>query len=1116
MVPLPLGHSPPDMIGTIGGGVTPWTGTPSTKAQKRLPAYALYTIVKKSGIPNAGLGLFLLEDAKRNDRVAVYSGEVMTRAQKDASNSRYIFEVNTNFYLDAADPKYEVGRFINAGGDPGHPINVTFGSRRTATLNRKTDHYWVSITAKHNIKAGTELLLGYRSAYQWNRGERQSSAQPAMLQLPASEQRDEAKPVVKERRTNNITGQTSTNNNKPLSDNGGRSFLDQTLTDNNAVGHRQSHPNHPINDNQLIESNEDNQVGSENKHKHEHQLSKNVEVVGDHRTANAGAGHPQPLISLGSGQVTNTHTSTTTAPDAEQVVGVRGVATSRRQHRPSIQPAEPSRSEPQRRSASQNEDGANFEVPTIRSRSTPGRADRPNGLTSPNSPSGEFSPEHSRFACDAHKSEKTLKSDYGSRNRVPGPAGTNHNIKLAAQTHTLVSNQSDKQSNQISARTSERSQATSTKLSLEDRARGRRNQIPAGDYHRRPTTHASVVEGTSPALSSAKTHNITPKPTVARKSADFPKSGQMPKRTYAEAASKPVRAQQKIPQFDIDPRDRRSSMPTKAIGKSDNSNLRSTVSKVAKTETKWSVGQESQKQQKRSLTPGVRDSRNPSTLNQSDSANQNQRSYRPPPGNFANQSQRAVTMFQNARSQSPDEPNNLSQSENSNLVGTTFGDFASPGIRNDAIRTSASKPAGQTWISSHTTMRALENTNSRTSVPKLVARNPSTIAQPPVDMQLQKSVELPSSRQTLVKYITPNTNCYSRSDARTLANATTAARLPIPGENATKMIANQADKICWPNPLKTTSRRPPNIPTGTSHTLPRHQFAARTSSKHPQIQEEMVLATLRSLVWPASAHLSHTARAARFRANWTELHARFREHMPPMPTICRIVVDALKPWELHYAVTTIINQPYGWQPLALSHISILRKVIDHECERLDNEAAAMNPRRMPRLPIVALVKYGDITTAPDDILVHQTNCVSCRPKGLARYMFRVFPYANTYKQRGPHATPGTVIICGTAAHKRWIANMNAQYYPGPPSKHGKDDRQHRLQYFEQCLQALGQHIHDAHAHPCSVAFPWRIGCGLAQGTWRLYSTLIMRWSSRVRTLDGHAPRVSVYQLHPDS
>ena len=169
-----------------------------------------------------------------------------------------------------------------------------------------------------------------------------------------------------------------------------------------------------------------------------------------------------------------------------------------------------------------------------------------------------------------------------------------------------------------------------------------------------------------------------------------------------------------------------------------------------------------------------------------------------------------------------------------------------------------------------------------------------------------------------------------------------------------------------------------------------------------------------------------------------------------------------------------------------------------------------------RLPIVALVKYGDITTSPDDILVHQTNCVSSRPEGLAKYMFHVFPHADTYSQRGPHDTPGTVTICGSATHKRWIANMNAQYYPGPPQQFGKDDRQRRLQYFEQCLQALEIHIREAHVYPCSVAFPWRIGCGLAKGIWRLYSTLIVRWATRVRTRDGHPIQVSVYQLYPTS
>ena len=98
--------------------------------------------------------------------------------------------------------------------------------------------------------------------------------------------------------------------------------------------------------------------------------------------------------------------------------------------------------------------------------------------------------------------------------------------------------------------------------------------------------------------------------------------------------------------------------------------------------------------------------------------------------------------------------------------------------------------------------------------------------------------------------------------------------------------------------------------------------------------------------------------------------------------------------------------------------------------------------------------------------------------------------------------------------RQHIVNMNVQYFPGQPRSNGTDSRQHRVRYFAQCLRALAQHIGDRHEHPCRVAVPWRIGCGLAMGEWRVYASLIMHWSKTTRTADGRSIQVVVYQLPP--
>ena len=84
------GHTNAAMIGTHDGGDGPWLGIPSTPKQKRQPGYALHTTIKPSKIDGAGLGLFMLERAKKDDRVAIYSGRLITKEEADRSTSKYI------------------------------------------------------------------------------------------------------------------------------------------------------------------------------------------------------------------------------------------------------------------------------------------------------------------------------------------------------------------------------------------------------------------------------------------------------------------------------------------------------------------------------------------------------------------------------------------------------------------------------------------------------------------------------------------------------------------------------------------------------------------------------------------------------------------------------------------------------------------------------------------------------------------------------------------------------------------------------------------------------------------------------------------------------------------
>ena len=71
--------------------------------------------VNKSKIPNAGLGLFLLEDVKAGECVARYSGEVIDQSENETRTGNYRIMISKNVYLDAELPHHFEGRYINDG-----------------------------------------------------------------------------------------------------------------------------------------------------------------------------------------------------------------------------------------------------------------------------------------------------------------------------------------------------------------------------------------------------------------------------------------------------------------------------------------------------------------------------------------------------------------------------------------------------------------------------------------------------------------------------------------------------------------------------------------------------------------------------------------------------------------------------------------------------------------------------------------------------------------------------------------------------------------------------------------------------------------------------------------
>lgn len=156
---------------------------------------------------------------------------------------------------------------------------------------------------------------------------------------------------------------------------------------------------------------------------------------------------------------------------------------------------------------------------------------------------------------------------------------------------------------------------------------------------------------------------------------------------------------------------------------------------------------------------------------------------------------------------------------------------------------------------------------------------------------------------------------------------------------------------------------------------------------------------------------------------------------------------------------------------------------------------------------------GDLLLATEQYIVHQCCCTAVRPHGLAAALFTRWPDADVYARRRRIApsrnlavpqdrgVPGTIVVSGA----RRIISAFGQVEMGAPGRFSMDGRPDtaadRERYFAACLEAI------AALQPTSLAFPARIGCGLAGGNWTHYARMLRDFAA------AHpATRVVVYCL----
>jgi SET domain-containing protein len=118
-------------------------------------------VVKKSGLPGAGNGLFTKKFIPKGTRIVEYKGRITTWKEVDHKKGEngYIFYVKRNHIIDALPYKKALARYANDARGLSRVKGLTNNCEYVE------DGLRVYIEAKKDIPAGAELFVGYGKDY---------------------------------------------------------------------------------------------------------------------------------------------------------------------------------------------------------------------------------------------------------------------------------------------------------------------------------------------------------------------------------------------------------------------------------------------------------------------------------------------------------------------------------------------------------------------------------------------------------------------------------------------------------------------------------------------------------------------------------------------------------------------------------------------------------------------------------------------------------------------------------------------------------------------------------------------------------------------------------------
>lgn len=163
------------------------------------------------------------------------------------------------------------------------------------------------------------------------------------------------------------------------------------------------------------------------------------------------------------------------------------------------------------------------------------------------------------------------------------------------------------------------------------------------------------------------------------------------------------------------------------------------------------------------------------------------------------------------------------------------------------------------------------------------------------------------------------------------------------------------------------------------------------------------------------------------------------------------------------------------------------------------------------MEVIAMLQlYGDVLESEADIICHQVNCCGVMKAGLAKQIAEKYPVVKkeymdlTHPCSLPPSADYKHMLLGTIQtvkvnDNQYICNIFGQLYYGRQSIVYTD-----YSAFDSALNSLGNFCvnlqKETGKSKITVAFPYGIGCGLANGSWKAISASLMLFEARFKNV----------------